>query len=262
MRAALLFSLLVGVLPASARAAERVTVAAAANLIYALDPLNAAFRQTEPDTTIVVTPGASGSLVTQIRHGAPFDVFLSADTEYPQALLASGDAEGAPVPFATGRLVLWTLRTELDLGSIGAVVRNTAVHKIALAQPDTAPYGRAAREAMQKLEVWSDAQPKLVLGDNIAQTAQFVQSGNADCGFVALSFVLAPRLATKGHYIEVPAELYAPLTQAAVLTRIGRDNPAARRYLEFLTSPAAREIFTRFGYAPPAVAPAPTTPIP
>lgn len=240
---------------AALSAADRVAIAAAANLVYALDALHAAFHATEPDTQLVVTPGASGSLVAQIRNGAPFDVFLSADTDYPAALVASGDAEGPLVPFATGRLVLWTLRSELDLGSIGVAVRNPSVHKIALAQPDTAPYGRAARDALKKLEVWADAQPKIVLGDNIAQAAQFVQSGNADCGFVALSFVLAPRLATKGHYIEVPADLHEPLTQAAVLTRLGRENAAARRYLAFLTSPAAQEILARSGYAPPTPAP-------
>ncbi|QYM78270.1 molybdate ABC transporter substrate-binding protein [Horticoccus luteus] len=247
---------------AALAAADRVSVAAAANLVYALDALNAAFRATEPGTTVVVTTAASGNLVAQIRNGAPYDVFLSADLAYPRTLLTSGDAAaGTLTPFAVGRLVVWTMRPELDLGSVGVLMRNTAVHKVALAQPETAPYGRAAREALRKLEVWSEVQGKIVIGDSVSQAAQFVQSGNADCGFVALSLVVSPELTGKGRYLEVPLELYSPITEAAVLTTFGRENAAARRYLAFLVSPAAREIFTRFGYGiPPAGAVAPVAP--
>ncbi|MBP6506003.1 MAG: molybdate ABC transporter substrate-binding protein [Opitutaceae bacterium] len=233
-------------------AAATLSVAAAANLVYALDALHAAFKQLEPETTINVTLGASGSLVTQITHGAPFDVFLSADLYYPQALIKAGQADADSLtPFATGQLVLWTTKPGLELTALATAVRQPSVKKIAIANPATAPYGRAAQAALTQLGVWAEVQPRLVTGENISQTAQFVSSGNADLGFVALSLVLSPQLAEKGRWLAVPAGLHAPLTQGAVLTRRGAANPAARRYLEFLLSPTARGVFARFGYGPP-----------
>lgn len=247
-----LLVLLLLALPAFARAAETVSVAAAANLVYALDELNAAFRQAEPEVALTSATGASGNLVAQIRHGAPYDVFLSADLDYPRALIASGDADAATLTlFATGRLVLWTTRPAVPLESIADTVRHPRVRTLALAHLETAPYGRAARETLEKLGAWADVQPKIVIGENITQTAQFVETGNADAGFVALSLVLSPKLADRGRWIEVPAELHAPLEQGAVITRHGSANPAAARYLAFLRSARAREIFQRFGYATP-----------
>lgn len=241
-------------LPAlGARAAETVTVAAAANLVYALEALNTAFRQTEPATAVTVTLGASGNLVAQIKHGAPFDVFLSADLDYPQALVADGQAEARHlVPFATGKLVLWTRRADLPLDSVAAALAAPAARHLAIANPATAPYGRAARAFLMEQQLWAAAQPKIVIGENISQTAQFVETGNAELGFVALSLVLSPQLTDRGHWLEIPAVAAAPLTQGAVLTTRGAANPAAVRYLAFLTSPAARKILTDFGYAVPA----------
>jgi molybdate transport system substrate-binding protein len=247
-----LFAVLLLLLPAASFAAEKLSVAAAANLVYVLDDLDAQFKRTEPDVDVTVTTGASGSLVAQIENGAPFDLFLSADLEFPQALVKKGGGDGATLTkFAVGRLVLWTTRPGIDPTSLAAVVRSPAVQKLAIANPDSAPYGRAARQALTQLGLWADAQPKLVVGENISQTAQFVASGNADAGFVAMSLVLSPKLKDKGKWIEVPAELYAPLDQGAVITQRGRDNAAAKRYLAFLLSPAAQEIFARFGYRSP-----------
>ncbi|MCX6953452.1 MAG: molybdate ABC transporter substrate-binding protein [Verrucomicrobia bacterium] len=244
-----LFLLLAGL----ARAADAVSVAAAANLVYALDAINAEFRKTAPDVALTSASGASGSLVAQIKNGAPYDVFLSADLDYPRALVAAGQAEAPTLTvFATGRLVLWSVKPGLAVNDIAAVVKNPAVHKLAIANPDTAPYGRAAREALDKLGLTAAAQPKLVVGENITQTAQFVETGNADAGFVALSLVLSPKLARRGTWFEVPAALHAPLDHGAVLTRRGAANPAARRYLEFLRSAPARKILREFGYAVPA----------
>ena len=233
-------------------AAEKVSVAAAANLIYALDALDTEFAKTAPDVVVTTATGASGGLVAQIENGAPFDVFLSADLDYPRALIASGHADaGSLVTFAIGRLVLWTTRPALGLMSVAAAVRDPAVQKLAIANLDTAPYGRAARQALEKLGVWTDAQPKLVVGENISQTAQFVATGNADAGFVALSLVLSTKLRDRGRWLEVPAELHAPLAQGAVLTTRGAANPAAARYLKFLGGPAARKILEGFGYRVP-----------
>lgn len=246
-----------GSLPLSA--ASRVSVAAAANFVHALDALNAEFRRTAPDVTLSSTTGASGSLFAQIKNGAPFDVFLSADTDYPQQLVTQRLAPADTLRiFATGRLVAWTVRPALDLRDLPQAVRLPSVKRIAIAQPKTAPYGRAAQAALEKLGVWAVTQPKLVLGESISQTAQFVETGNADFGLVALSLVRSPRLAGRGTWVEVPAELYASvsLDHAAVLTTRGAANDAARRYLAFLASEPAARVLREFGYAVPAAAPA------
>lgn len=237
---------------ANASSRPSLSVSAAANLVYALEALNAAFHETAPEVKLTVATGASGNLVAQIRHGAPFDVFLSADLDYPRALVDSGHADAASLmTFATGRLVLWTTRADVPLDSLADLVRNDLVRKLALAHLETAPYGRAAHETLEKLGAWTDLQSKIVIGENITQTAQFVETGNADAGFVALSLVLSPKLKDRGRWIEVPAELHTPLDQGAVITRHGAANPAAARYLAFLRSEQAREIFRRFGYAVP-----------
>jgi molybdate transport system substrate-binding protein len=247
------FALLIAFAATPARAAQALSVAAASNLVYALDELNAAFRREAPDVALTATTGASGSLVAQIGHGAPFDVFLSADLEYPQALINAGDAVPASLTtFAVGRLVLWTTRSQADVSSLAAAVADPAIRRLAIAQTSTAPYGRAAREALEKEGLWASVQPRLVTGENITQTAQFVETGNADAGLVALSLVLSPRLKDRGRWTEVPARLHAPLDQGVVITKRGAANPAATRYLAFLRGPEARKILERFGYGVPA----------
>jgi molybdate transport system substrate-binding protein len=232
---------------------ENVSVAAAANFVYALEALNAAFAARAPDVKVTVATGASGNLVAQIEQGAPYDIFLSADRQYPQALVTEGHADARSLTiFAVGRLVLWTTNPAVELRSIPETVRSGAVRKLALANINSAPYGRAAKQALEKLGEWAGAQSKLVVGENISQTAQFVATGNADAGFVALSLVLSPKLQDKGRWMEVAGNLYSPLEHAAVLTMRGATNPAAKRYLEFLRSDVARKIFERFGYAVPA----------
>lgn len=239
-------------LPLAAPAAEKISIAAAANLTFALEALHADFKKVEPDVEVQLVTGASGSLVSQIKNGAPFDVFLSADMTFPRQLATSGDADANTLTnFATGRLVFWTTRPNVELGSIAAAVRSPAVRRLAIANVETAPFGRAAKEALAKLGAWDDVQAKLVFGENISQAAQYVETGNADAGFVALSIVLAPAVQGKGRWLEVPAELFAPLDQGAILTRRGSMNAAARRYLIFLRGPAARAVFERFGYRVP-----------
>jgi molybdate transport system substrate-binding protein len=232
--------------------ADTVAVAAAANLTYVLAPLDQEFQRQNPEFSVRSEIGASGSLVAQIKNGAPYDVFLSADMDFPRRLIAEGGAEATSlVIFAYGKLILWTTRPGLDLSSIEAVVRNSEVKRIAVANPKLAPYGRAAEEVLSKLKLGSEAAPKTVYGENITQTAQFVSSGNADAGFVAFSLVTAPNLKEKGRWIEVPADLYAPIAQGAVLTTRGAANAAARKYLLFLATPEARAVFARFGYGLP-----------
>lgn len=235
-----------------ARAEEKLTVAAAANLVHALDALNAEFKRSAPGVTVTSTTGASGNLFAQIKNGAPFDVFLSADVEYPQQIVTAGLGDPATLRvFATGRLVLWSTRAKPEnLRDIAAAVRASDVKKIAIAQPKTAPYGRAAQAALEKLGAWSDVRRRVVYGENISQTAQFVETGAADLGLVAMSLVLSPALKNKGRWEEVSPALYAkvPLDHALVVTRYGSTNPAARRYVEFLASPAAKKVLREFGY--------------
>jgi molybdate transport system substrate-binding protein len=231
-----------------------VSIAAAANFVYALDALNSEFKRHHAAIRVTSTTGASGSLFAQITNGAPFDVFLSADTDYPEQLVAAGlGLRSTQRVFATGRIVAWTIHDDLDLQDLARMIRLPSVKKIALAQPRNAPYGRAAQSALEVLGLWHDAQPKLVFGESIAQAAQFVETGNADLGFVALSFVLSPRLAKQGQWQEIPPEWYegTSLDHAALLTTRGAANPAARRYLEFLGSDAAKKILRDFGYGVP-----------
>jgi molybdate transport system substrate-binding protein len=254
----LITALAVAAIPTRAHADESgqpgtLSVAAAANLVYALDALDAEFGKTTPNVIVTSATGASGSLVAQIEHGAPYDVFLSADPDFPRALIKLGQADPASLlPFAVGRLVLWTTNPNVDVSDIAALVRSPAVHRLAIANTLTAPYGRAAKEALQRLGAWDDAQPKLVVGENISQAAQFVETGNADAGFVALSIVVSPKLRNRGRWIEVPSILYGSLEQCAVITAHGAANPAAARYIAFLRGPAARKILEDFGYGLPA----------
>jgi molybdate transport system substrate-binding protein len=233
-------------------AAETVQIAAASDLVYCLDALNAEFRKGEPAVALTISTGSSGNFFAQIQHGAPYDVFLSADLRYPRELAAAGLADGTTLTsYAIGRIVLWTTRDDLDLSAGLGILRAGAVKRFAIANPDHAPYGRAARQALERAGLWEVVAARLVLGENISQTAQFVETGNADAGVVALSLVLSPRLSGVGRYVEIPAADHDPLEQGAVLTRRGADNAAARRYLAFLKSSEARAIFDRYGFRLP-----------
>jgi molybdate transport system substrate-binding protein len=229
-----------------------LSIAAAANLVYALGALDSEFNKGAPGVKVTTVIGASGNLVAQLKNGAPYDVFLSADLDFPRALIGSGQANGKTlITFAVGRLVIWTTRADLDVSDVKAAVRSPLVRKLAIANVTSAPYGRASKEAMERLGVWSDAEPKLVVGENISQTAQFVETGNADAGFVALSLVLSPKLKEKGRWTEVPKDIYGALDQGAVVTAHGTKNPAAQGYLYFLGSPAAHRILEAYGYGFP-----------
>jgi molybdate transport system substrate-binding protein len=252
-RPLLLLAALAALAPAARADGAKVSVAAAANLSFALDALDAEFRKEHPDVTLTSMTGASGDIVAQVEHGAPYDVFLSADLHFPQVLIAAGKADPKTLTtFAVGQLVLWTTRDGLDLSDLAAVVHNPAVQKLAIANVTTAPFGRAAQQALEKLGLWADAQPKLVIGESISQATQFVSTGNADAGFVALSVVLAPKLKGRGHYVEIPAALYGPLDQGAVVTAAGAGNPVAGQFVAFLRGPEARAILASFGYRIPA----------
>jgi molybdate transport system substrate-binding protein len=243
----------------AAAGADSLTIAAASDLVYCLTDLNQSFRASQSATEVKVSTGSSGNFFAQIQNGAPFDIFLSADLRYPQEIIKAGKAEEASLYiYAQGRLVLWTTKesvTPLD-PDLKILADSGKVARLAIANPGHAPYGRAAKAALTSLDLWPAVQNRLVVGDNIAQTAEFVQTQNADAGLVALALVVSPKLKGVGHYVEVSQKSYPPLLQAAVITSTGTKNTIARKYLEFLRTPQAREIFDRFGFLAPAAKPA------
>lgn len=242
--------------PAPAAGKSRVAVAAASDLVFCLDALNEKFKTVHTNADIKVSIGASGNFFAQIQRGAPFDVFLSADLSFPEKLVQAGAADGASLfTYAHGHLVLWTTRTNLMVTNGLTELLRSDVRRIAIANPDTAPYGRAAKAALEHAKLWEAVKPKLVIGENIAQTAQFVEQGAADAGIVALSLVSAPKLAKVGRWWAVPPELHPPVIQGAVLTKAGSTNAVARAFLDFLRSPDARDIFHRFGFRLPESSP-------
>ena len=232
-----------------ATAAAEVSVAAASNLVPVMQALRAAWIAAEPALTVNVANGSSGSLYAQITQGAPYDLFLSADTFYPAQLAATGAGDPASQRvFARGRLAVWTLRKDLSLEDLAQTLRRPDVTKIVLAQPRNAPYGRAAEAVLRELGLTAATAPRLVFAENIAQAAQFVATGHADLGFVALSHLKAGQPA--GNWVEIPTALYREesLAHAAILTRRGTNNPAARRCLDLLTGPRGAEILRAAGY--------------
>ena len=236
--------------PAVARA--EVHVAAASDLVYCMQELNVEFRKARSDVDVVVSVGSSGTFFAQIRNGAPFDLFLSADMQFPRRLIDEGVAEkNSLTPYAIGRIVLWSTRGDLDLRSGIAVLTDKTISRIAIANPEHAPYGRAAKAAMEKAGIWNAVQPKVVFGENISQARQFVQTGNADIGIIALSLVMAPVVQGIGQYALIPEDAHPRLEQGAVLTVRGARNPEAQAYMEFLKGLLARSIFEKYGFVLP-----------
>ena len=230
-----------------------VLIAAASDLVFALDSLKAAFANEHPEISVRATTGASGSLFAQIRNGAPFDVFLAADRSYPAKLAESGHAEIESLfTYAEGHLVLWTTRTNLSLKDGLASLLDPGFRHIAIANPETAPYGRAARAALVQAGIWDRVQSRVVIAENIAQAAQFVDTGTAEAGLVSASLLMRAEFRERGVREPVPPGSYPPILQGAILTRYGATNPAAKAFLEFLRSGTARDLLTKSGLTPPA----------
>lgn len=243
----LLFLLFLTICPATG-AAEEVRVAVAANFLATLNEIATNF---EGDTghTAVISSGSSGKLYAQIRNGAPFDVFFSADVMRPALLEEEGLAvQGSRFAYAVGRLTLWSRASTLIEGNGASTLLSDAVEHVAIANPKTAPYGVAAREALQALGFWERVQDRLVRGENIGQTFHFVFSKNAQLGFVALSQVLDPKVNGSGSRWDVPAHLYAPIRQQAVLLRAGQRHEVARAFLDYVKGAKSRGVIERFGY--------------
>jgi molybdate transport system substrate-binding protein len=239
----------------SGRGAEQasVRVAAAADLKFALDELVELMETEHPGIDVDPVYGSSGTFLQQIENGAPFDLYLSADLSYPRALVESGKAaEDDLFPYAVGRLVLWVPDgSPVDPEDGLRVLTDPGLRRVSIANPEHAPYGEAAVAALRAEEVYDEVRPKLVLGENVAQAAEFVQSGNADAGIVALSLVLADPVRDVGRWHELPLELYPRLDQGGVVLAGARDVDAARTVRDVLLGEAGVEILARYGFSLP-----------
>jgi molybdate transport system substrate-binding protein len=240
-------------LTAGAACAQPLRVAAAASLQGSLDEVARAFEAARPGVKVEISYGASGSLAAQIQQGAPFDLFLAADLAYPAKAAENGHGRGPVFAFVSGRLVLWVRRDlGLDPSRDGmAVLKDPRFHRIALANPRLAPYGAAAEAALRSANLWDPLQPRLVFGGNIAQTAQYLQAGAAEAGFIAASEARHPDLRAKGFQWAVPDTLHPPLTQGGVLLRHGAAPALGDAFAAFLRGADAQAIFARYGFGKP-----------
>lgn len=230
--------------------AESLTVAVAANVKYAFDDLQDAFRK---ESGIDIKPifSSSGKITAQVKSGAPYDVFLSADMEYPEALHRDGFA-AAPRIYGYGSLVVWSMN-DYDLKNWPALMGSASVNKIAIPNPKLAPYGREAVKALRHLKVYETVEAKLVYGESIAQTNQYIHSRAAEIGFTAKSVVVSPEMKGQGKWVDVPKDAYEPIAQGVVILKHGRETnaAAAAKFYDFLASARARAIFLQYGYLLP-----------
>jgi molybdate transport system substrate-binding protein len=253
IRSIIIALLVLGLSGGPARAAEEITVAAASDLNFAFKDLVAEYEKATGNR-VKLTLGSSGNFYAQIQNGAPFDLYFSADIAYPKKLEDAGlTVPGSLYRYAVGRIVLWTGHpTKLNVAKGFEALQDPAVKKIAIANPKHAPYGRAAVSAMEHAGVYGAVKERLILGENISQAAQFVESGACDVGIIALSLAVAPTMKTKGAYWEIPVDAHPPIEQGAAILKSSKHQDTARHFLEFLKSPVGQEIMTRYGFTLPS----------
>jgi len=246
---ALAVTLLSGTVAAQPDAARTLRVAAASDLQAALPDIIKGFER-ESKSTVTVSFGSSGNFFAQIQNGAPYDVYLSADIDYPRQLIASKFAEASSLyRYATGRIVLWTRKDSgIDVRRGLSALKDPAVKRIAIANAKLAPYGRAAEAALRREQLYDAVRGKLVIGDNISQTAQLADSGNADVGIIALSLALGPALRASGQYFEIPESAHPPIEQAAVIVTASKNKALAGELLAYLKRPEVAGRLHDFGF--------------
>jgi molybdate transport system substrate-binding protein len=229
--------------------AQEITVAAAADLQFAFQDVSARFQK-DTGHAVKLIYGSSGNFFAQIQNGAPFDLFFSADINYPKQLEAAGLAEpGTLYEYATGRIVIWALTdSKVDLGHGMQSLLDSSVKKIAIANPEHAPYGRAAVAAMKHEGIYDQVSGKLVLGENISQTASLVVSGGADVGIVAQSLAVAPSMKSKGRYAEIPTDAYPAIEQAAVVLKSSPNKEIAKQFMAYIKTAEIQRIFHDYGF--------------
>ena len=232
--------------------AGEVRVAAASDLQFAFQEVSNRFEKATGNQ-VKLSFGSSGNFFTQIQNGAPFDVFFSADLDYCKKLESLGlTTPGSLYEYAVGKIVLFApADSKLDLNKGLGVLLDPAIHKIAIANPEHAPYGRAAVAALKHENLYDKVSPKFVLGENISQAATFVSSGAAEVGIVALSLALAPSMKDKAKYAEVPGENYPAIAQGAVILKSSPQQTTANQFLEFVKSPEILKLLQSYGFSTP-----------
>lgn len=230
--------------------AGKITIAVAADLKFAMDEVVSAFKMTNTGNEVDVIYGSSGKFHMQIQQGAPYDLFFSADIGFPRELSKAGLAASDVKPYAFGRIVLWSASMDATKMSLESLT-DPKITRIAIANPKHAPYGKRAEETLRTSNLWEKIEPKLVYGENVAQTAQFVQTGNAQVGIIALSLALNAELVSKGGYWLIPDSLHQPLEQGYVITRRAANNALAKRFADYMMSKPVRTIMTRYGFVLP-----------
>lgn len=230
--------------------AEKITVAAAADLKFAMDEIVASFNKSHPKDHVEVIYGSSGKFFTQIKNNAPYDMYFSADINYPRELAKSGFAVSEVIPYGLGRIVLWSNSRDAAKMTLENLTDPTN-RKIAIANPKHAPYGKRAEEALKALKLWEKVESRLVFGENIAHTAQFVETGNAQVGIIALALALNPTLSKQGGYYLIPNDLHQPLEQGYIITKRAADKPLAKLFSGYMTSKETRRIMTKYGFVLP-----------
>jgi len=245
--------LLSGLLPAwAARPPQAgrpgpLTIAAAADLKYALDSLVTMFKRQHPQAQVTVVYGSSGKFYEQLTHAAPFDLFFSADSNYPRRLQQAGLTDGAPVAYALGRLVLWSRKLDPNAQGLNTLL-SPQVRRVAIANPAHAPYGQKAEEILRHYQLYDQVQPKLVLGESIGQAAQYAAAGAADAGLLAYSLALGPELRRAGRFYLIPAGAHTPLRQSYVRLKRASGNVTATEFTAFIATPAAKATLKKYGF--------------
>ncbi|WFE69185.1 molybdate ABC transporter substrate-binding protein [Thiomicrospira sp. R3] len=227
--------------------AQKMIIAAASDLKFALDEIHAQYLKTYPNDQVEVIYGSSGRFSQQIENGAPFDLFFSASMDYPKDLQQKGFAATEPKLYALGRIVIWSRRHDASQMTLNDLMERR-YRRVAIASPDHAPYGVRAMEALQAAGIWDEIQPKIVIGENIAHAAQLIESGAANIGIIALALALNPQLSRHGGYSLIPEEMHQPLEQAYIITQRAKDNPIAFRFAEFMEQPVATRIMEQYGF--------------
>jgi len=246
----LLKTLIIIGLTASSVHAEKITIAAASDLKFAMDEIIAGFSKVHIKDEVQVVYGSSGKFQTQIRQGAPYDLFFSADISYPRELARQGQAASQVKPYAVGRIVIWSANMDGSKMTLASLA-DPKITRIAIANPKHAPYGKRAEEALRSAGLWEKVQSKLVYGENISQAAQYVQSGNAPVGIIALSLALNPGLAKEGRYYLIPDNTHSPLEQGYIITKQGAGKQLAKKFADFMNSTYVRGVMTKYGFVLP-----------
>lgn len=241
-----IFILIAFVFALSAQA-QTVKVAAAANLRFVFEEIKASYAIANPKATVTANFGSSGALLQQILNGAEFDIFMAADNQFPVKLKDQGAASGEIKTYALGKLVLWSNTTDVSRGL--EMLTNPSVKRIAIAKPDLAPYGDRAIQCLKAAGLYDKVKDKIIYADNISQTAQFAQTGNAEVAFLAMSLTLTPEM--KGSVYVIDTKIYKPVEQAMVMVKSWKINPEAAKFMKFVLSEACKPIFEKNGYIVP-----------